>query len=518
MWPGASCEAGLYPGPVRRTGILAVLMLALGGALTPAVHAADQRAWTLRALDLQYELGSDLGLANAPWVYTHNAFNSRAELGPRSVSANDPNQILTVVGQLDEGVRHIEIDTHLFPSPSDPRVGALGPVVCHSTEQHAGCSGEKSLVAVLSEVRGWLRAHPRQVILLYLESHLDTVDGYAAGADEVEEALGDVLYKPPAGGGCTPMPLDVSRNQIRRAGKQVLAIGPCGLGPRWPALVFDESPRLTGDDNNTFRDFPDCGPDFTRAKYEASPIRYYEDSTQVSANVNGGTDPITAPIAARMTRCGVDLLGFDMLTRGDPRLAAVVWSWAPGEPAPGRDCAVQRPDGRWAARPCGERHRVACRDATGYWRIPAGRASARAAARLCGRPGLTQGVPHTGYEGQRLKASQARAGAGEVWLGHRRRGDGGKAYERKGCGPSLRRSGRRRLVRHRVVSTVVRLGFVCTGERLNRPIVVRGGQRAVRSRTGRAVRIRVGPHTRELRVGYSYRGKRRAVTVLLRRR
>lgn len=493
------------------------LVAAMCLTATPGAHAADARAWTLRALDLQYELGSDLGLANAPWVYTHNAFNSRAELGPGSVSANDPNQILTVVGQLDEGVRHLEIDTHLFPSPTDPRVGASGPVVCHSTEQHAGCSGEKSLVAVLNEVRGWLRAHPRQVILLYLESHLDTVDGYAAGADEVEEALGDVLYKPPAGGGCTPMPLKLSRNQIRRAGKQVLAIGPCGLGPRWPSLVFNESPRLTGADNAPFRDFPDCGPDFTRAKYEASPIRYYEDSTQVSKNVNGATDPLTGPIAGRMIRCGVDLIGFDMLAHGDSRLGALVWSWAPGEPTPGRDCAVQRPDGRWATRPCAERHRVACRDATGYWRIPAGKVSARAAARLCGRPALVQGVPRTGYEGQRLRASQARAGAGEVWLGHRRRGDGWKAYERRGCGPSLRGGERPRLVRREKATLVVKLRFTCTGERLNRPIVVRGGRRALRSRTGRRLRVRVGPRTKRLRVGFIYRGKRRGVTVPLRR-
>ncbi len=501
---------------MRRAAILATVAFACCALAAPA-HAADARSWTLRALDLQYELGSDLGLANAPWVYTHNAFNSKAELGPNSLSANDPNQVLTVVGQLDEGVRHLEIDTHYFPRATGPGAGTPGPVVCHSTEQHAGCSGEKTLAAVLGEVRGWLRAHPRQVIMLYLESHLDNEAGYAAGADEVEQTLGDVMYKPPAGGACTPMPLQLTRNQIRRAGKQVLAIGPCGVGPRWPSLVFDERPRLTGADNSALRDFPDCGPDFTRARYDAAPIRYYEDSTQVSKNVNGGTDPITAPIAARMIRCGVDLIGFDQLTRGDPRLAAVVWSWAPGEPLPGRDCAVQRPDGRWATRPCAERHRVGCRDATGYWRVPAGRVSARAAARLCARPGLVQAVPRTGYEGQRLKASQARAGAGEVWLGYRRRGDGWKAYERKGCGPSLRGADRRRRVRRGVATVVVKLRFTCTGERLNRPIVVRGGRRAVRSRTGRRMHIRVARGAHRLRVGFTYRGKRRAVTVGLRR-
>ena len=109
-----------------------------------------------------------------------------------------------------------------------------------------------------------------------------------------------------------------------------------------------------------------------------------------------------------------------------------MWSWAAGEPTRGRDCAIQGASGRWYARPCGERHRVACRDATGLWRI-ARKATARGAARACGRPGLLQAVPRTGYEGQRLRAAQKRARSGAVWLGIRRRGAGWKAYERQGC-------------------------------------------------------------------------------------
>lgn len=489
----------------------AVLMSAV-----PA-HAADQRDWTLRALDLQYELASNLPLRNTPWTYTHNSFNSKAELGDRSVSANDPNQRIDVVAQLDEGVRSLEIDTHLFTSPTDPRVGLSGPVVCHAAEAHAGCSGEKALKAVLGEIRGWLDAHPRQVILLYLEGHLDSKDGYDAGADEVQSTLGERIYRPPSSGArCDPLPLELTRNQIRRAGKQVLAMGDCGVGSAWPALVHDERLRVTGADNRPLRDFPDCGPDFTRAKYESNPVRYFEDATQVGATTSG-TDRISAELAGRMTRCGVDLIGLDMLMPGDPRLAAQVWSWAPGQPVAGRDCAVQRADGRWLARACGERHRVACRDTTGFWRVPAERVTARAAARVCGRPGLIQGVPHTGYEGARLQAAVTRAGAADVWLGHRRRGDGWKAYERKGCGPSLGRGSRRaRVVRGRAGVTV-RLGFTCTGERLTRPVVIRGGRRAVRARTGRRVRVAVARGTTRLRVSFTYRGKRRVVGITLTR-
>lgn len=505
---------------MRRLAGVAIAMVCgalLGGV--PSAHAADQRDWTLRALDLQYELASDLPLRDTPWTYTHNSFNSKAELGDRSVSANDPNQRIDVVAQLDEGVRSLEIDTHLFFSPTDPRVGPMGPVVCHATETHAGCSGEKPLKAVLGEIRGWLDRHPRQVILLYLEGHLDSRDGYDAGADEVQSTLGERIYRPPSSGArCDPLPLELTRNQIRRAGKQVLAMGNCGVGSAWPALVHDERLRITASGNADLRAFPDCGPDFTRSEFDTRITRYYEDATGIGAATGSGHGPISPDQAARMASCGVDLVGFDLLQRGDPRMAGLVWSWAPGQPVAGRDCAVQRADGRWLARVCGERHRVACRDATGFWRVPPGRVTARAAARLCGRPGLVQGVPRTGYEGARLRAAMARAGASDVWLGHRRRGDGWRAYERGGCGPSLRNGRRPLRVRRGRVTAAVALGFACTGERLGSAIVIRGGRRAVRTRTGRRVRIPVARRATRLRVSFTYASKRHTVAIRLARR
>lgn len=499
----------------RRIGIAALSSLALVGGIAPAARA-ESRQWTQRALGLQYRLASDVELRNAPWVYTHNSFNSVAEMGP-TLSDRDPNQQISIVDQLDEGVRHLEIDEHLFLSPSDPRVGPYGPVVCHATGPAAGCSAEKPLVVVLREIRGWLDRHPDQVILLYLESHLDSVAGYDAGAASIEEAMGDLVYRPRSRGvRCDAMPLELTRDQVRAARKQVVSIGPCGLGARWPSFVFDETPRKTGDENSAFRDFPDCGPDFKRPQYDAFPIRYYEDSTQLTRTTkNGGTDPVTSRLAARMVRCGVDLIGFDQLVRGDPRLEALVWSWAPGQPAARGSCSVQRADTRWEARACTQRHRVACRGRSGAWVVPRGRVRAAAAPRLCGKPSLVNGVPRTGYEDQLLRVAAARSGAATVWLGQRRRGADWKRFETKGCGPSLRRASHRWPVRDGIARFVVRLRFACTGERLRRRIVVRGGLRPVRSRTGRRLRVRVRPAERRLRVRYVYRGKRRTATVRL---
>ena len=392
-------------------------------AAAPPAGAADARDHTLRQLDLQYELAGDVPMRNAPWVFTHNSYNSPAEMG-LALSPQDSNQRISVVDQLDEGVRSLELDVHLF----------LGrPVLCHSTGPHLGCTTEKTFRQVLTQIRAWMNRNPRQVLLLYLEGHLDDAAGYDLGAADLDAVVGDLVYRPASRGArCDPLPLDVTRNQIRAAGKRLLLMGDCGDGARWPAYVHDDRQRLTASTNAPFRDFPDCGPDYTRAEYEARQVRYYEDATGIGAATGSGHGRIAPPLVARMARCGVDLVGFDLLERGDARVAAQVWSWARRRAGPRARLRDPGGAGRWYARPCGERHRVACRDATGLWRI-ARKATARGAARACGRPGLLQAVPRTGYEGQRLLAAQKRARAGAVWLGIRRRGDGWKAYERKGC-------------------------------------------------------------------------------------
>ena len=504
---------------MRRIATVAGLLCLL---VAPAA-SAEERGWARNALALQYELAGDVEMRDAPWVYTHNSYNSDAEMGA-TLSTRDPNQSITILDQLDEGVRSLEIDTHLFTSPQDPRVGGRGPVVCHArgeSEGHAGCTSEKPLVVVLRQVRAWLDRNPGQVLLLYLESHLESPEGYAAGADSIAETIGSRVYRPPGGGSrCVELPLSLTRNQVRAAGKQVVITGPCGEGNRWQSWTHDEKPRKTGADNSVFRDFPDCGPHFTRRQYEQQVIRYYEDGTQLARAVNQGTDPIDARLAARMTRCGVDLIGFDFLAKGDPRLAALVWSWAPGQPDNAGWCSVQRSDGRWEARSCTERQRAACRDAAGDWFVPRTRTTAQGAARACASARVVNGVPRTGYDGQRLRSAMLRDGAAAAWLGQRRRGSRWALTERAGCGPSITRPRKRRVVRGGVAELVVRLRFACTRERLRGPrrIVVVGGLRRVRSRVGRLTRVPVARGTRKLSVRFRYAGKQRRTTVLLRRR
>jgi hypothetical protein len=392
-------------------------MCALLG-LSPSAFAGAEADWARASLADQYELGSTLPLRNAPWVGTHNSFNSRAEMGP-TLSTQDSNQQIDMIAQLDQGVRSLELDIHWFPSVR----GGFAPVVCHAAELHVGCSLEKPLSRVLRSIDEWLVENPGQVLLLYLEDHLDNEAGYDAAARDVEATLGPKLFRPGGGGsaaGCVPLPLDATRASMRESGAQVIVVSSCGMGTQWPTVAFDWSASHEETRPRGYRDFPDCGPDFTRADYDGKLIRYFEDSTQLTTGAStvgaaSRDDGIGVATAAAMARCGVDLIGLDQVAVDDPRFAALVWSWAPGEPRRRPGCVAQYA-GRWYSLRCSRRLRVACRLDDGRWRVPSKLATHVQAPSVCKRARGTWAVPRTGFEAQALRVAMERVRAPRAWL------------------------------------------------------------------------------------------------------
>src|SRR3954451_4542093 len=70
-----------------------------GGPCQPEADVSGWDAtWTHRALAFQYALADALPLRDAPWIGTHNSFNSVAEMGP-TLSDTDANQQLAIPDQ-----------------------------------------------------------------------------------------------------------------------------------------------------------------------------------------------------------------------------------------------------------------------------------------------------------------------------------------------------------------------------------------------------------------------------------
>ena len=364
---------------------------------------AYEKSWTHRTLAFQYDLANDVGMVNAPWIGTHNSFNSIAQQGP-ALSTTDANQQLTLVDQLRMDMRSLELDIHWFPSARAG--GQNAPVVCHAgaTSDHDGCSTEPLLGPVLDQIAGWLHGHRDQVLLLYMEDHL--AGGYPAAVSAIKSSLGSLVYGTGSkNGSCVELPSTLTRDRVLAAGAQVVMVANsgCGDGADWRSLAFSWRDHFE-EGANQFLGTPPCG--FKRSDYDARLIRYYEDSTWLSAGAGAaaGDEPsegLTPDTVAKMTKCGVDLLGFDQLQPGDGRNDAAVWSWAQGQPASG-DCTEMRGDGRWYSTGCKKRQPAACRRSDGSWLITKA-VKARDAARACAVAGAEFDVPRTGYDNESMK-------------------------------------------------------------------------------------------------------------------
>lgn len=391
-----------------------------------------QRTWLHRAAAFQYRLGDPVSFDSAQWLGTHNSFNSVND--SPTASHTDSNQQLSLTEQLDVDVRALELDLHYIPSAAAG--GAKAVVVCHGRgpdQANAGCTNEPLFSQVLPRIANWLKqpARKREVILLYLEDELKDPAGYAQTVQQLDNVLRgpggkSLIYKPSqskfTSKGCANLPLGLDREDVRERGAQVVLVGNCRSG--WASDVFGwDNVHLESGSTPKYRPFPGCDATYSRSDYRTKLVRYYEDSTFVSAAIDPTSTPaehnadrLTPPRVSAMTRCGVNLFGFDQLLPGDGRIDASIWSWAPGEPNAARGhCAFQRADGRWVARACVAKRRAACHSARG-WSLTRTAVYYHRAPAACRARHAHFDVPRTGEENSLLRRAARKTG---VWLHYR---------------------------------------------------------------------------------------------------
>jgi hypothetical protein len=405
-------------------------VLPAGHDVTQSELQAYQASWAHRAAQLQYGLGNSVPLGDAQWLGTHNSFNTDAD--GVTASHTDNNQQLTLTQQLDGDIRALELDVHFVPGTENG--GADVVRVCHGRgpdQYHAGCTTEPPLSAVLPEIDTWLTAHPGQVILLYLEDELGDPVGYSETVSALDGALvapdgRSLLYRPdPArigSSGCENLPLGVSRDDVRAAGAQVVLVGNCRSG--WSSDVFGwDANHVESGSTPDYKPYPTCDATYAPAVYADHFVRYFEDSTWLSAAIDPSETPADADAGAltpakvtSMVDCGVNLFGFDQFLPDDGRVAPSIWSWAQDQPNAGAGaCAVQRSDGRWASADCATPRPAACRTASDGWVLSAP-APAAGAAEACRDRGATFSEPRTGPENEQLRVI---AGSADVLLDQR---------------------------------------------------------------------------------------------------
>ncbi|MCB0221668.1 MAG: ricin-type beta-trefoil lectin domain protein [Chrysiogenetes bacterium] len=402
-------------------GILAALMLslsagtALAGGSTPpppppSTPSADV-AWAKTALALQRQIDVRTPFKDATFLGTHNSYNSQAY--QTIFSYLDPNQSNSLSTQLfDSGARFIELDVHNAYNDL---------LLCHGQDNHVGCSAfDRPFWKGLEELRKFLTRYPEEVVLLYIEDHMD--GKYNDALSDILSQLGSHIYTP--AGNCTNIATNLTKADVLAAGKQVLLLDPgCDGNSAWDSIVFSGigSGGFPTEQVEDLNGFPACNGG---ANYE-NMVRFYEDRTNLSSLFSDPGDPLTTSNIDDVLKCGGNIVGFDMLGKDDARMTAAIWSWAPGEPNnynSNEDCGESRGDGRFNDVNCANTRQYACRKpGTKQWYVTNGAGPWITGELYCSAETGGQflfDVPTSASDNEALKSAKAARGAGTVWLNY----------------------------------------------------------------------------------------------------
>ena len=328
-----------------------------------------KHSWLGKTLQWQREIDLDVPLNQATFIGTHNSYNAKAYQIP-FVRYIDPNQIYSLYDQLEMGARSLELDAHWTLSAKGKDI-----LLCHGQDNHLGCSVfDKTFVSGLQELQDWLIKNPNEVVLLYIERHIDGHEPRLTA--ELDQYLGRFIYKPIHTGdvkSCVSLPSEtLTKADILKSGKQVLIVTKgCEDSSgqeqdqfklKWNDYVFagiGHMPNVsyTFLDSTYDKDvtkFPDCSHStvFVADQKHTSLWRLYDDLTVLSS-FEKPTHKITADEMRDMVQCNINWQAMDMMDLDDARLAAAIWSWAPGYPKNSNNhCVIYKKDAGIEDVPC----------------------------------------------------------------------------------------------------------------------------------------------------------------------
>lgn len=348
---------------------------------------AFKQSWTASALKLQREIDLNAPINEATFIGTHNSYNSKVyRMTP--VRYMDPNQTLSIYDQLEMGVRSIELDAHWTTNSYFSK----DILLCHGLPSHWGCSAfDRQISEGLQEIQDWLKANPNEVVLLYIERHLDGHEPRLAA--KLDAYLGQWIFKPSAvrkngdsAKSCVSMPTTLTKADVLKAGKQLLIIAKeCdGDDPhyveqdqylqQWNDFVFagngdiEKAPFTFLDSGvDDFTHFPDCAKSttFSLDLHHTTMWRIFEDRTMLSSIAHpNSANTVDVKTMHELIDCGINWPTMDMLSVNDSRLSAAIWSWAANYPKMGEgQCSIYKKDEGIENVPCNKKRiGFACQD------------------------------------------------------------------------------------------------------------------------------------------------------------
>lgn len=332
----------------------------------------EEISWPTEALSQQRRIARHEPINWVMQVTTHNAFNNDNDGYPYT------NQRYSISDQLEMGARAIMLDVH------DQGVFDVSLKLSHATVGDSGLhwgasETDRHFVMALIEIKEWLEKNPDEVIILWIEDHLD---GDAEAESDFIAALDHWLGNWILREGEKPENRWLSLSEMRSIGRRVIVRNGLDLDTdlligghsvkgypgtkikKWDEFWKDwceKRPFMEGDENK----FSHVYEDRLVIWPSVSPVPFYEGP--VDAGV------IDEPELEKIVRCNISLVGLDKLVPGgysyDPltlrgfRLPELVWSWkAPewGWTEDNKAAVLNRDKGFFSARSGDESYPYLC--------------------------------------------------------------------------------------------------------------------------------------------------------------
>ncbi|MCP4349486.1 MAG: hypothetical protein GY795_28730 [Desulfobacterales bacterium] len=366
---------------------------------------------TVKVLTMQTRLDKYAPINKAGFPHTHNSFNAAPYR--TAISYLYPNHEMSVLNQMNVGIRALEYDIHWYDGDV---------ILCHNGGSGVCSPDDRSFAQGLEEIKYWFQVEEHRlndVIILTLEDHLD--GHYDEAVTVIEAVIGYLVYQPE-----TPcdsfqdMAAVTSKADVLADGKNIIIINSnsssCtqnGYGD----YVYTGNWETADHENLT--PYPDCtfgtkGPSDIKNSF----FRTYNDSTAFVG------EEMSAEQVARAVKCGINAPGPEPLDWWDDQNEAQIWSWAVDEPndaGGNEDCAEQRSDGRFNDIPCtGYPRNYACQHPeTRDWKITAVSGAWADGENACDDgDGYVFSVPANGYENAQLADTKNAAGVSNVWVNY----------------------------------------------------------------------------------------------------
>lgn len=319
---------------------------------------AFKETWKYKALELQRDLTKHYSGNKRFNVRTHNSYNTAMyKNSALSVAYADPQQKLTMTGQLDMGARYVNIDAHY----------AHGDVrMCHwggpAELRQLFCSpSDKSFGDGIGEIATWLLRPENQneVVFLYIQNEVENETGYRIAAD-VLQSYEDLIYVP-GGDGCNnAFNQSMTLDQIAATGRRLVIDMPgnrdlCSgsiaareyasmtvhsytSGEAYNHVINNTSSSQIGDvsglvwDNNWNPETCTFSNDsITPSRLQTGVPSASEDRTNFAVLGGESYKQHTYEEIRDLTNCGVNI-EWDDLSPEDERLDVYLWAWAINEP------------------------------------------------------------------------------------------------------------------------------------------------------------------------------------------